>query len=81
VTLAGPGTYRELASREQGGITVRLVWSGATNQVLLAYADERERDEFVASVPRERALEAFRHPNLFRPGIRRRPALRGGVRA
>ncbi len=59
--------YEELAAREQTGITVRLLWDGATREVWLSYRDLRDDDRFTTPVPAARALEAFEHPNVFRP--------------
>jgi hypothetical protein len=59
----------ELAERRQHGLIVRLLWDSERNQVLLRYRDNRTEDAFVADVPNGLALEAFRHPNVFRPGL------------
>jgi hypothetical protein len=58
---------RELASRNESGILVRLLWDAARKQTLIRYRDRRSGDAFVADVPNQLALEAFRHPNAFRP--------------
>jgi hypothetical protein len=34
---------------------------------VIRYRDRRNGDNFVADVPNRRALEAFRHPNAYRP--------------
>jgi hypothetical protein len=60
-------SYQELAVREQTGITVRLVWDAGANQVWLTYADRREQEQFTTPAADADALEAFRHPNAFRP--------------
>jgi hypothetical protein len=57
-------TWRmELMSRESSGITVRLLWSRATNLVTVAVADTTSDDyfEFVL-YEQEPALEVFNHP-------------------
>jgi hypothetical protein len=57
-------TWRtELLSRESNGITVRLLWSRATNLVTVAVADAASDEyfEFVLD-EHEPALEAFNHP-------------------
>ncbi len=68
----------ELAERHDGGILVRLLWDPGEDRVLVDYRDQRSGDAFTAEVPRPRALDAFRHPNLFRtsgaPRARRREA-------
>jgi hypothetical protein len=57
----------ELAKRNDAGLVVRLLWDSGRRQALLRYRDERERDAFVAEVPNDRALDAFYHPNRYRP--------------
>jgi hypothetical protein len=53
----------ELMSRESTGITVRLLWSRATNLVTVAVADAAN-DEYFELVlnDHEPALEVFNHP-------------------
>jgi hypothetical protein len=53
----------ELISRKSGCITVRLLWSRATNLVTVAVADAAT-DEYFELVldENEQALEAFNHP-------------------
>jgi hypothetical protein len=57
----------ELASRNESGILVRLLWDAAREQAVIRYRDRRSGDCFVADVPNTRALEAFHHPNAYRP--------------
>jgi hypothetical protein len=57
----------ELATRNESGIIVRLLWDATRRQAVLRYRDRRTGDSFVADVPNPRALEAFRHPNAYRP--------------
>ena len=53
----------ELMSRESSGITVRLLWSRATNLVTVAVADAASDDYFELVLDEhEPALEAFNHP-------------------
>ena len=53
----------ELMSRESNGITVRLLWSRATNLVTVAVADAARDDYFELVLDeREPALEVFNHP-------------------
>jgi hypothetical protein len=61
---------RELARRSDSRIVVRLLWDEQRDEVLVAYRDHETGDRFTAQIPREEALEAFRHPNAYR----RRPA-------
>jgi hypothetical protein len=57
-------TWRtELMSRESSGITVRLLWSRATNLVTVAVADAASDDYFELILDEhEPALEVFNHP-------------------
>jgi hypothetical protein len=53
----------ELLSRESSGITVRLLWSRATNLVTVAVADAASDDYFELVLDEhEPALEVFNHP-------------------
>jgi hypothetical protein len=58
---------RELARRNDSGILVRLLWDAATGRTMIRYRDHRSGEQFTAVVPPRRALEAFRHPNAYRP--------------
>jgi hypothetical protein len=57
----------ELAKRTQDGLVVRLLWDALRNQVVLGYRDERSGERFRVDVPNARALDAFDHPNAYRP--------------
>ena len=59
--------------REHAGVTVRLLWDAGSGEVWLTYADRRG-DAFTTTVPPARAMEAFRHPNIFRTQHDRQPA-------
>jgi len=59
----------ELAARSQSGVTVRLVWDAARNQIVLRYRDGDAGDAFVTDVPNKNALSAFHHPNAYRPRL------------
>ena len=53
----------ELMSRESNGITVRLLWSRATNLVTVAVDDVASDDHFELVLDEnEPALEVFNHP-------------------
>jgi hypothetical protein len=53
----------ELMSRESNGLTVRLLWSRATNLVTVAVADAPNGEYFELVLDEdEPALEAFHHP-------------------
>ncbi len=58
---------RELARRDESGLLVRLVWDLERGQAVIRYRDRRSGDAFAADVPNSRALDAFRHPNVYRP--------------
>ena len=57
-------TWRtELMSRESNGLSVRLLWSRATNLVTVAVADAASDDYFELVLDEhEPALEVFNHP-------------------
>lgn len=57
----------ELAYRKRDGVAVRLTWDNVTDAVRLSYSDGRSGDVFAATVPKSLALDAFHHPNLYRP--------------
>jgi len=59
--------YRELASRLDNGVHVRLFWDVVRDQAIVRYRDRRTGDTFTTRVPKSHALEAFRHPNAYRP--------------
>jgi hypothetical protein len=59
---------RLLAARESGGIVVQLFWdeaAGPDSDVVVEYLDWREGVAFTLHPPRERALDAFYHPNSY----------------
>ena len=58
---------RELARRDESGLLVRLLWDLDRGQAIIRYRDRRSGDSFAADVPNPRALDAFRHPNVYRP--------------
>jgi hypothetical protein len=58
-------TKRELAFRANDGLNVSLFWTKVGDTLTVEVYDER-RDEFYAcDVPRNRALDAFRHPFAY----------------
>ena len=57
----------ELARRDDSGLVVRLLWDPRRDQAVLRYRDRRSGDAFAADVPNPKALDAFRHPNVYRP--------------
>jgi len=58
---------RELAERRAFGLCVRLFWYPETGEIRLRYEDEGLDEGFTAVVDREHALDAFLHPNCYRP--------------
>lgn len=61
-------TLVELAERKGNGLLVRLLWDPERNQAVLRYRDRLNDDSFLTDVPNDRALTAFEHPNIYRPG-------------
>ena len=57
---------RELDSRTNDGIHVRLLWNAADDRVMLAVEDAKTGDAFAVDVhPDDSALEAFHHPYAY----------------
>ena len=59
---------RLLADRGVGGISVRLFWDEAApvgTDIVLEYEDSGEGIAFTLHPPRDRALDAFYHPNAY----------------
>jgi hypothetical protein len=56
---------RELASRENDGLAVLLLWHPWKDAVTVSVADSRTGDRFELAVDRERALDAFYHPFAY----------------
>lgn len=57
-----------LADRGIGGINVRLFWdevAAAGADIVLEYEDRNEDVTYVLHPPRDRALDAFYHPNAY----------------
>lgn len=55
----------ELASRQGGGIVVRLLWERDVDSVRIAVEDERTGEEFELNVTREQAYDAYTHPFAY----------------
>jgi hypothetical protein len=60
-------TKRELAFRVNDGINVSLFWTEVGDILTLEVYDERGDEFFECDVPRDRALDAFRHPFAYIP--------------
>jgi hypothetical protein len=68
VTHSAPATggdWRELASRENNGLAIALLWSKAADQVKVTVVDGRLEEEFEFDVERAEALPAFYHPFAY----------------
>jgi len=63
--LATGNDWRELASRENDGLEVSLLWSRSANRVKVTVADRSSDEEFELDVPSADALDAFDHPFAF----------------
>jgi hypothetical protein len=57
--------WTELASRDNDGLTVALLWCKPTGRVKVTIADSRSDAEFELEVAGADALEAFHHPFAF----------------
>jgi hypothetical protein len=60
--VMSPVALRELAARENDGISVRLLWHPRENAVTVSVEDTRVGDRFELAVPPGQALDAFHHP-------------------
>jgi hypothetical protein len=63
--LLASGEWRELASRENDGLAVTLLWSKATTKVKVAVDDARLDEAFELKVESAEALAAFYHPFAY----------------
>jgi len=61
-TLAAPNDWRELASRDNDGIEVSLLWSKRADRVKVTVTDSKLDVEFELNVASADALTAFYHP-------------------
>ena len=58
-------TSRELAARDNDGISVRLLWHPRESALTVSVEDTRVGDRFRLAVSPERALAAFYHPFAY----------------
>jgi hypothetical protein len=61
---------RLLADRTTDGISVRLFWDQAATsggEIVVEYEDRSQGTAYVLYPPRDRALDAFYHPNAYLP--------------
>jgi hypothetical protein len=56
---------RELAHRVRDGVEVSLFWDHVGDTLTLEVYDTRSDEYFEVEVPRDRALDAFRHPFAY----------------
>ena len=56
---------RELAARDNDGISVRLFWDPRENAVAVSVEDTRAGDSFDLAIAPECALDAFYHPFAY----------------
>jgi hypothetical protein len=59
-------SLRELDSRSNDGIHVRLMWNQSDDQVVVAVDDAKTGDSFVVGVQaNESAMDVFHHPFAY----------------
>jgi hypothetical protein len=56
---------RELAARENDGISVRLLWHPRENALAVSVEDARAGEYFHLAIAPDRALDAFYHPFAY----------------
>jgi hypothetical protein len=56
---------RELDSRTNDGVDVRLLWQPAPDRIAVEVVDGRNGERFALSVSRTDALDAFHHPYAY----------------
>ena len=64
---AAQGPERELASRQNGGLHISLLWDPRDDLVAVAVADRCSDHAFRFAVDAARALDAFHHPFAYAP--------------
>ena len=63
MTAHTPDSLRELDSRINDGIDVRLLWNQADDHLVVAVDDAKTGDSFTIRVQRdESAMDVFHHP-------------------
>jgi hypothetical protein len=58
-------TLIELAERSNDGVEVRLLWDRGADEVVLEVYDNKTGTITEVQVPRDRAMDAFRHPFVY----------------
>ena len=64
--MSATAVRRELAHRVSNGVSVSLFWDSVGDRLNLEVYDETTDEYFELDVPRDRALDAFRHPYAYR---------------
>jgi len=64
------GVLRELDTRTTDALTVSLYWDRPRDVPLIQLDDHRRGAVWTFDVPRDRALDAFDHPFIFKPDAR-----------
>ncbi|TML68683.1 MAG: hypothetical protein E6G13_10400 [Actinobacteria bacterium] len=62
---AAPSQTRELAARDNDGISVRLLWDPRENALAVSVEDTRAGASFDLPIAPESALDAFYHPFAY----------------
>ena len=62
---AGTTTRMELAYRANDGIEVWLYWEKVGDQLTLELYDAKDDEFFAVEIPKDRAMDAFRHPFVY----------------
>jgi len=60
---------RELAYRANDGIEVWLYWEKVGDELTLELYDAKGDEFFRVEVPKDRAMDAFRHPFVYLPAV------------
>ena len=63
--MAATTTRRELAHRAGDGIDVWLFWDKVGDVLTLELYDAKDDELFALEVPKDRAMDAFRHPFVY----------------
>ena len=75
MSATGP-RVRELAAREDDGLSVVLRWHPCENAVSLKVSDAKSGERFEVAVESRHALDAFRHPFAYVRDLRSRDGSR-----
>jgi len=70
--MSDSSNRRELAHRASNGVSVSLFWEKVGDTLSLEVFDESNDEFFQIDVPRDRALDAFHHPYVYRAQLEAR---------